>query len=170
VRLFFNSIGNMIQTHRNSVYDNVGQAITTGTEVELRYKPAEFLQLLSGYRYLYSRDLDYHRPLDYRTPHRVLLNARVLTSIGLIGSVEWTYSSGQKGYYVDPGNADVWKKERLPVYALVNAHVRYELGLGDIYHVYFFADAFNLLDQNYYVGSFEPRPGRELLTGIGGRI
>ena len=168
MRLFWNSIQDLIESYRQA-YANVGRAVTAGVELEVRYKPVSFLQLLSGYRYLYARDLENDRPLDYRTPHRVMLGARLLTRFGLTCIVDATYNSGQQSYYADSLTGD-WVHENLPSYVLVNGHIRYEHAVNTLIALYLFADGFNLLDTNYYVGSFEPRPGRELIFGIGGRV
>jgi outer membrane cobalamin receptor len=167
LRLYWNSIRDLIESYRQA-YANIGRAVTAGVEVEVRYKPAEALQFFSGYRYLYAHDLEHDRPLDYRTPHRVLAGARVFTRFRLTGALDAAYNSGQEGYYVDPATGD-WVEDRLPGYVLANAHLRYALGVAAHGELYLFADGFNLFDTNYAIGSFEPRPGREVIVGLGGR-
>jgi iron complex outermembrane receptor protein len=167
-RLFFNSIEDLIEKYRNDVYANVGQAVTAGTEIALKYQPVEFLELELGYRYLYAYDLEHDHPLDYRTPHRVIEGVRVLTGFGLTWALDAAYNLGQRGYYTDINSE--WVEERIPDYIVFNAHIRYELLLGDIVTAYLFADGFNLFDIDYYNGSFEPRSGREVILGLGGRL
>lgn len=166
LRLFWNSIRDLIQSYREA-YANIGRATTAGAEAEVRYKPVEALQLFSGYRYLYARDLENHRVLDYRTPHRVRAGARAFTRFGLTGGLDATYSSGQRGYFVDPTGTLI--EDRLPGFFLANVHLRQALGFGAHGELYAYAHAFNLFDTNYVIGSFEPRPGREVILGLGGR-
>ncbi len=175
VRIFWNQIQDLIaQDARivngqyNTINVNVGRAVTAGMELEVRYKPVDFLQLFSGYRYLYARDLNRDRPLDNRTPHRIALGARVVTKRGLTFALEATYNSDSDSYYIDPAKGSI--HDRLQGFFLVNAHIRYEFAGGDLIKLYLFLDAFNLFDVNYYAGSFDPRPGRELIIGIGGRL
>ncbi len=167
LRLFWNAIADLIERYRDR-YDNIGRAITAGVEAELRLAPVEQLQLYAGYRYLHARDLERDRALDYRTPHRVLAGARAATRFGLTAAVGLTVSSGQEAYYVDALTGD-WVAERLGGFALVDAHLRYLVTALAPVEVYLYADAFNLLDTSYVVGSFEPRPGREVIVGLGGR-
>ncbi|GEM_PF-1228110 len=167
-RGFFNSIEDLIDKYRDA-YANVGQALTAGVELEVRYRPLGWLQLLAGYRYLYSRDLDRDRPLDYRTPHRVLAGARALTDFGLTGGVQVSYSSGQQAYYFDTLSG-VWIEDRLAGYVLLGAHLRYDFAFDEVSALYAYVDGLNLLGADYNVGSFEPRPGREFVFGLGGRM
>ena len=167
VRLFYNSIENMIEKYYLD-YSNVGHAITAGTEIELKYSPFSFLQIIAGYRYLYSRDVERERMLDYRTPHKVRLAARYAAPFGLTIGVSGIYNSTQYAYYTD---IDTLIRDKLDGYFLLNANVRYDLKLNaKNTGVYLFVNGHNLLDANYCVGSLEPRPGREVLFGIGGRI
>jgi len=168
LRIFFNSIEDLIEQYHN-VYANVGHAVTTGTEIEVRYKPIDVLQILSGYQYLFAYDMDKERPLDYRTPHRVRLGARIFTGVGLTCALDATYNSGQQSSYLNASGSD-WVEDHLPGYFMLNGHVEYEFAVGVMKAVYVYLDGQNLLDANYYQGSFEPRPGLELMTGIGGRI
>jgi len=166
LRLYGNAIRDLIESYRQA-YANIGRAVTAGVEVEIRYRPAERAQLSAGYRYLHAWDLEHDRPLDYRTPHRVRLGARASTRSGLTLALEAAYNSGQKAYYIDQVSGG-WVEDKLAGYVLTHAHLRYELGVA-AGQLYFFADGFNLFDANYAVGSFEPRPGRELIAGLGGR-
>lgn len=167
-RLFWNSIHDLIESYRQA-YANVGRAMTGGLEAEVRYKPFEILQFFAGYRYLYARDLTHERPLDYRTPHRVIAGTRVFTAFGLTAAAEATYSSEQEAYYVDSLSGD-WVQDRLAGYFVANGHLRYTATLADPVDLYVFVDGFNLFDANYSAGSFEPRSGREVIFGIGGRL
>jgi iron complex outermembrane receptor protein/outer membrane receptor for ferrienterochelin and colicins len=166
-RVFFNDIRDLIQKYRDA-YANVGHALTAGLELEARYAPVAFLQLVTAYRYLYSRDLDNDRPLDYRAAHRVRLGAQASSAWGLRGSLDATFASGQRAYYADALTG--WVEDRLPGYALLHAHLRYDVAASSWAGLYLFLDAFNLLDAAYAVGSFDPRPGRELTLGVGGRM
>ena len=167
VRAFFNAIENMIEKYYTT-YDNVGKATTAGVEAEAKYSPLSFLQFTLGYRYLYSRDEERHRELDYRTPHKLRLSARYTAPFGLTATVSGIYNSTQHAYYAD---IDTLVRDTLPGYFLLNASLRYDLTLGGKNAgIYLFANGKNLLDANYCVGSYEPRSGRELLFGIGGRL
>ena len=167
VRLFYNSIENMIEKYRED-YDNVGKAITAGAEVELKYSPLSFLQFIGGYRYMYSRDVERERELDYRTPHKVRLTARYLAPFGLTASVSGIYNSTQHAYWTDVATL---VRDELDGYFLLNANIRYDLTLNNKNAgIYLFASGHNLLDANYCVGSLEPRAGREVMFGIGGKI
>jgi outer membrane receptor protein involved in Fe transport len=166
-RIFYNSIENMIEKYYYN-FDNVGHAITAGTELELKYSPLPFLQFIGSYRYLYSRDVERERVLDNRTPHKLRLTARYIAPFGLTLSVSGLYNSAQNSYFADQ---DILVHEKLDGYFLFNAAIRYDLKIASKEAgLYLFANGRNLLDTNYCVGSLEPRPGRELLFGIGGKI
>ena len=167
-RLFVNGIQDLIERYRDT-YGNVGRALTTGLEVETRYVPLTHLALVAGYRYLYARDLDHDRPLDYRAPHRVRLGAQATSSWGLRGSLDAGFNAGQSAWYADALTGE-WVEDRIPGYAVLDAHLRYEAPGVPWLTPYVFLDAFNLLDADYAVGSFDPRPGRELTLGVGGRL
>jgi outer membrane receptor protein involved in Fe transport len=166
-RGFFNDIRDLITRYREA-YANVGHARIAGVELSLRYRPVELVRLDLGYRYLHTRDEDQGRPLDYRTPHRLVAGARLRTGFGLTLGLQAAYNSGQEATYVDPTSTLI--REELPAFVLLEAHLRFDLPLGERAGVYLFADGFNLLNQSYFVGSFEPRAGAELLFGIGGRV
>ena len=167
LRLFFNSIENMIEKHYDD-FQNVGHAITAGAEVEFKYVPVSFLQFIGGYRYMYSLDVERNRPLDYRTPHKLRLTARYLAPFGLTVGVSGVYNSTQNAYYAD---GDRMIHEKIDGYFLINASVRYDLTLkNQNAGIYLFVNGHNLLDANYSVGSLEPRAGREIMFGIGGKI
>ena len=168
VRLFGNGIRDLIDKYRD-VYANIGRAVIAGVEVEARYTPIRLLQFHAGYRYLYTRDLDTDKPLDYRTPHRAVIGERLRFRLGITIAIEAVINSGQRAYYVDAKSGD-WVEDRLSPYALMNAHIRYSHRMQGNSEVYLYIDAFNLADANYCVGSFEPRPGRELVIGIGSRF
>jgi outer membrane cobalamin receptor len=168
VRLFCNVIQDLIEMYRDS-YANVGRALTAGGELEVGYRPAPFLQLFAGYRYLFARDLENNRPLDYRTPHRVILGLRFFTRFGLTGAVEVLYGSGQRSTYFD-SLAGAWQEDRLPGCVIVNGRLRYELPVGTAVRLSLLLDGRNLFDAGYVVGSFEPRPGREIMFGLGIRL
>jgi outer membrane cobalamin receptor len=169
-RIFFNSIQDLIAKNSDSIFVNVGRAVTAGVEIEFKHKPVDYLQLFSGYRYLYAHDVNNDHPLDYRTPQRIALGARLFTKIGFTFALEAIYNSGQESYSFDSDKKKWVAKESLPSYVLVNGHIRYEQAGSDLIKLYLFLDVFNLFDVNYYVGSFDPRPGRELIIGLGGRI
>lgn len=167
VRFFYNSIENMIEKYYFD-YSNVGHAITAGTEIELKYSPISFIQIIAGYRYLYSRDVERERVLDYRTPHKVRLTARYIAPFGLTVGLSGIYNATQYAYYTD---IDMLIRDKLDGYFLLNANIRYDLTLRQKNAgLYLFANGHNLLDANYCVGSLEPRAGREVVFGIGGKI
>lgn len=167
VRAFFNAIEDLIEK-RYDTYDNVGKATTAGAEIEAKYSPLSFLQFTLGYRYLYSRDEERHRELDYRTPHKLRVSARYIAPFGLTATLSGIYNATQHAYYTD---IDTLIRDTLPGYFLLNASLRYDLTFGKRdWGLYVFANAKNLLDANYCVGSYEPRPGREFMFGIGGRL
>ncbi len=167
LRLFFNSIENMIEKHYDD-FQNVGHAITAGAEVEFKYTPVSFLQFIGGYRYMYSLDVERDRSLDYRTPHKLRLTARYLAPFGLTVAVSGIYNSTQYAYYAD---VDTLTREKMDGYFLLNASVRYDLKIkGQDAGLYLFVTGHNLLDSNYCVGSLEPRAGREIMFGLGGKI
>ena len=168
VRGYASSVRSLIEKYRDS-YGNIGRAILAGVDLELRFRPIDALELYTGYRYLYARDLEHDRPLDYRTPHRVVMGERLFFKIGVTASLEAIFNSGQQSYYVDPAIGD-WVEDKLSAYSLLNAHLRYEPVLGPLSGLYLFADGTNLLNINYCNGSFEPRAGREVILGIGARM
>ena len=99
----------------------------------------------------------------------MLAGARIFSRVGLTGAIDVSYNSGQEAYYVDAVSG-AWVQDRLAGYVLTNAHVRYGFGVGSGSEIYLFVNGFNLLDTNYAIGSFEPRPGREVIVGLGGRL
>lgn len=167
-RVYLNAIEDLISRYRDA-YANIGRAVTSGVEVTVRYRPIATVELSAGYRFLYTRDLVNDHPLEYRTPQRATLRARLLDLYGLAGAIDLHGGSGQQAQYVD-GLSGGWVYQRLPPFLLLGARLRYRFALGARLEPYVFADARNLLDANYHRGSFEPRPGRELLLGLGGRI
>ena len=115
-----------------------------------------------------SLDVERNRPLDYRTPHKLRLTARYLAPFGLTVGVSGVYNSTQNAYYAD---GDRMIHENIDGYFLINASVRYDLTLkNQNAGIYLFVNGHNLLDANYSVGSLEPRAGREIMFGIGGKI
>ena len=165
VRLFANLIENMIEKYRSS-YANVGRALGTGVEVEVRWAPLAFMEASVGYRYLFARDLVDDLPLDFRTPHRLVLGIRFLTRAGFTAGLEVLCASGQRSVYFDTLTAE-WVNDELPPHVLVNGRLRYELQAGPAVGLYVFMDGRNPLDASYVSGSFEPRPGREVVIGLG---
>jgi outer membrane receptor protein involved in Fe transport len=63
-----------------------------------------------------------------------------------------------------------WSDDRLASHVLLDARIRYERPLGSVMSVYLYVDGRNLLDTNYVSGSFEPRPGRQVVLGMGARL
>lgn len=167
-RLFWSEVRDLIDRRRDA-YANVGHARLAGGELDLRHSPIAPLTLRAGYRGLFARDLDADRPLDFRTPHHVLGEAKVRAPHGFSGGVEATYDEGQRGSYVDPVTG-AWREDRLDAFLLLHGHVRWELARADGAQLFVALDGLNLLDTNYATGSLEPRPGREWILGLGGRL
>ena len=68
-------------------------------------------------------------------------------------------------------NGHYLTREKMDGYFLLNASVRYDLKIKDQdAGLYLFVNGHNLLDSNYCVGSLEPRAGREIMFGLGGKI
>ncbi|MBN2526543.1 MAG: TonB-dependent receptor plug domain-containing protein [Deltaproteobacteria bacterium] len=165
--VFGSRIRNLIEKNEGT-FDNIGRAVTAGTEFDIRYTPVPLFEIHGGYRYLFSKDLINDIRINYITPHRVVAGARLNFDFGLTASLEAVYNSGQHAEYSDATNQ--WVRDRTPDFVLLNSHIRYEPVFAPLKGGYLYIDGFNLTDANYVIGRFEPRPGREIIVGVGTQI
>jgi len=118
--------------------ENVGAAMTSGTELTARYRLDDQTTLIGNYTYTFSEDLTIGTPLRRRAPHKANLgvNRQVMNGRGNL-FVNGTYVSPR----LDSADGTLYLQE----YWLVNAAFGYDLTP----HIRLLARLDNLLNQQY---------------------
>ena len=147
-------VGNGLQQ-----YQNIGEVLSRGIEIDLRYYWQAF-EALANYTYLHTRNRTEGRSssyLEYRPTHQVngLLYFMPFPELRL--GLEARYFDDQ--YYQNPDQLN-W--EKLNDYGLVNIRAEYSI----INRIAAYIRLENLLDRFYYSEYGVPMPGREIIIGI----
>lgn len=171
VTVFYNHLDNLIDftligftpTYWRGiyVYQNIATAITRGIEWESRVKLASSLDLSFSYDYLFSRDLDTHRPLLNRPEHNFKLVLSAIDEGTGIGGSIWGERISRK-LWVSQSNTG--QQEGAPVYAPkrttfnMSAFKRFNGGVEA------FARLENIFDETNVTYGYWP--GFQIFTGL----
>ncbi|WP_225073305.1 TonB-dependent receptor [Desulfuromonas sp. CSMB_57] len=169
VAAFYNDIENLIARQgsgANSIYVNVGSAVTKGVEVALGADITESFWAGLNYTFMRTEDKDLNRELEGRPRHRANLDLRYRFPFGFNLSTQLSYvvrQYGRDNTYTPTALIEEWK--RSPDFLLLNA--RAEQQLGKLWGVEgsAFVEVTNITDRDYYEVGF-PSPGRNFLAGL----
>lgn len=169
VAAFYNDIEDLIDKTKidgETVYINIGEAVTKGVEVSLGADITEAFWAGLNYTYMRTEDKENDRELEGRPRHRANLDLRYRFPFGLNLSTQLSYVNRQfyeKNTYTPTSLITEWT--RSPDFLLLNA--RAEQRLGKLWGVEgtAFVEVNNITDRDYYeVG--QPAPGRNFLAGL----
>ncbi|MGE4542823.1 MAG: TonB-dependent receptor plug domain-containing protein [Pedobacter sp.] len=169
VAAFYNDIEDLIDKDKidgETVYINIGEAVTKGIEVSLGADITEAFWAGLNYTYMRTEDKENDRELEGRPRHRANLDLRYRFPFGLNLSTQLSYVNRQyanKNTYTPTALIEEWTQS--PDFLLLNARAEQKLGKLLGVEGTAFVEVNNITDRDYYeVG--QPAPGRNFLAGL----
>ena len=161
--VFYNDIRDRIESvsisDDESQYQNVGHAVTRGTELGLIYDPVTNVQVGAAYTFLDAWNEDTDQRLQYEPRHQLAGSCRWTVGWGVSVLAQVRYANDSVEYLTDKKTGEY--THHLPDYVVCDAGVEKEW----FNHVTLTLRADNVLDENYDIGN-GPMPGRQLWAGV----
>ena len=166
VSWFRNDIEDLIERVQDGsgdwIYQNIGRALFTGLETQIRSMPVDRIRAGFSYTYLNAKNKEDDSKVACRPEQKLDFNigydSPAHISLALYGS----FVGHQVQYYSDNGENVA---RTIPTYFLGNARITYKIAAARTASTELFITINNIFDKNYEEGN-GPMPGRSIRAGF----
>jgi len=166
VSWFRNDIENLIERVRNEsnewVYQNIGRALFTGIETQIRSLPISRVSAEISYTYLDAKNKEGNSKVACRPEHKLNFNIGYASPVNLSLNLYGSFVGHQVQYYTVDGENIA---RTIPTYFLGNARIAYKVASIRPASTELFITVNNIFDKNYEEGN-GPMPGRSIWAGF----